>query len=302
MIDVCLLGTGGMMPLPGRFLTSLYVRQAGDVTLIDCGEGTQTAIRSAGLRFKPIKALLLTHYHADHVSGLPGLLLTLGNEERTEPLHVYGPVGLKRVLNALRVIVPELPYEIVCHELDGECSFSSGELLITAYEARHGIPCFSYLLELSRTGKFDPAKARQNGVPLRLWSKLQAGLSAEGFSPQDVLGKPRKGIKLLYSTDTLPLERTVELGRDADLMVLEGMFGGSEKDERAALTQHSTMLQSARLAARANARRLWLTHYSPATPHPEEFEEEVRSVFPNAVISMDGQMDSLRFEDQAPSP
>ncbi len=297
MIDVCMLGTGGMMPLPGRFLTSLYVRAEGRVTLIDCGEGTQTAIRTVGLRFKPIDTLLLTHYHADHVSGLPGLLLTLGNEERTEPLHIYGPTGLRRVIGSLRVIVPELTYEIICHELDGESSFTLGRLNATAFEADHGMPCLGYMLEMERPGKFDPAKARLNNVPLELWSTLQKGESVSGYDPSQVLGAPRRGIKLLYSTDTLPLARAAELGHDADLMVLEGMFGGTEKDERAAFTHHSTMLQSARIARDAQARLLWLTHFSPANPHPEEFEEEVKAVFPGVVVSQDGQMITLQFEE-----
>ncbi len=299
MIDVCLLGTGGMMPLPDRFLTSLYVRTDGQVLLIDCGEGTQTAIRTAGLRFKPIRALLLTHFHADHVSGLPGLLLTLGNEDRAEPLDIYGPAGLKRVVAAARVIVPELPYELNCHELEAEeeITFEAAGLTVTAFPADHGMPCLSYALERSRPGKFDPERAKARGVPLGLWSRLQKGESAEGFRPEDVLGPDRRGIRLLYSTDTLPLERVKALGFDADLMVLEGMFGDPAKADRAQFTHHSTMQQSALLARDAHARRLWLTHYSPANPHPEEYEEEIKALFPNAVICRDGQKLTLEFED-----
>ena len=285
------------MPLPDRFLTSLYLRTDGRALLIDCGEGTQTAIRRAGLRFKPIEALLITHFHADHVSGLPGLLLTLGNEDRVEPLDIYGPVGLKRVISALRVIVPELPYELICHELEGETEFEAAGLKITAYEADHGMPCLSYCARLFRPGKFDPEKAKRNNVPLRLWGRLQNGESLEGFTPSNVLGEARKGLKIVYSTDTRPIERTAEIGFDADLMVLEGMFGGNEKDERASFTHHSTMNQAALLAKKAAAKQLWLTHFSPANPHPEEFEEEVKAIFENTVVSTDGQKSTLRFED-----
>ena len=297
MIDVCLLGTGGMMPLPDRFLTSLYVRTDGQVLLIDCGEGTQTAIRSAGLRFKPIRTLLLTHYHADHVSGLPGLLLTLGNEDRTEPLEIYGPAGLRRVIAAARVIVPELPYELNLHELEEESEFEGSGLSVTAFPADHGMPCLSYALERKRPGKFDPIKAKARCVPLELWSRLQKGEAAEGFAPEDVLGPDRRGIRILYSTDTLPLERVKTLGFDADLMVLEGMFGDADKAQRAAFTRHSTMQQSALLAAQSNARQLWLTHYSPANPHPEEYEEEIRAIFPNTVICRDGHKTTLEFDE-----
>ena len=299
MIDVCLLGTGGMMPLPDRYLTSLYVRCEGRCLLIDCGEGTQSAIRSAGRRFKPIDTLLLTHYHADHISGLPGLLLTLGNEDRIEPLDVYGPPGLKRLMSAIKVIVPEVPFDIVCHELEGDEAFRAGELTVQCFKANHSVPCLGYCLIKSRPGRFDAEKACQNRVPLNLWSRLQQGEECEGYTPDMVLGEPRRGLKLLYATDTLPLECVEEIGRDADLMVLEGMFGGTDKDARALETRHSTMDQSALIAKRAGAKELWLTHYSPANPHPEEFEDEVKAIFQDAVISTDGQQTTLRFQEDA---
>ena len=298
MIDVCLLGTGGMMPLPNRFLTSLYVRTNGRALLVDCGEGTQTAIRAANLRFKPIQTLLLTHYHADHVSGLPGLLLTLGNEDRRMPLDMYGPPGLARVVNALSVIVPELPSGINCHEISGKAEFEASGLQVTAFEADHGMPCLSYAFNLPRPGKFDVEKARAAGVPLQLWGRLQNGESVQGFTPAQVLGAPRRGLRLVYSTDTRPLPEAITQGQEADLMILEGMFGGSEKDERALLTHHSTMNESARLAREAHAKRLWFTHFSPANPHPEEYAQEVEEVFPGAVISTDGQKLTLRFENE----
>ncbi|MCR4620840.1 MAG: ribonuclease Z [Clostridiales bacterium] len=297
MIDVCLLGTGGMMPLPDRYLTSLYVRCEGKCVLIDCGEGTQSAIRAAGRRFKPIDTLLLTHYHADHISGLPGLLLTLGNEDRTQPLDVYGPPGLRRLMAAIKVIVPEVPFEIICHELEGDVVFRAGELTVRCFKADHSVPCFGYCLTKNRPGRFDPEKARLNRVPMRLWARLQQGEECEGFVPAMVLGSPRRGLKLVYATDTLPLDCLAEIGREADLMVLEGMFGGTDKDERALETRHSTMNQSALLAKRAMAKELWLTHYSPANPHPEEYADEVMGIFSGTVISVDGQQTTLRFQE-----
>ena len=286
------------MPLPDRFLTSLYVLTNGEGLLIDCGEGTQTAIRSAHLRFKCIKTLLLTHYHADHVSGLPGFLLTLGNEARTEPLHIYGPIGLKRVIAACRVIVPELPFEIIAHELpeDEESEFEAGSLQVTAYPANHGMPCLSYVMRLPRPGKFDVAKAQSKHIPIKYWSMLQNGVTVDGFVPEDVLGAPRKGLKLVYSTDTRPIEGTVRLGKGADLMVLEGMFGEPEKRERAIVTHHETMQEAAELARQANASALWLTHYSPANPHPEEYCDIIKQIFPNTVIATDGMCTTLNFE------
>lgn len=298
MIDVTLLGTGGMMPLPGRFLTSLYVRTNGRAILIDCGEGTQTAIRTATLRFKCIDAICLTHYHADHVSGLPGLFLTLGNEGRTEPVHLYGPVGLTRVISAFLTIVGELPYDLILHELPHEdTEFDAANLTVTASPAEHGMPCLYYRLSLSRPGKFDPEKARRSGVPLPLWGQLQKGLSVGGYSPSDVLGPSRRGLTLLYATDTRPVDRIALLGREADLMVLEGMFGEEEKLARAMETHHMTMQEAANLAKNANAKELWLTHYSPATPHPEEFEEAIREIFENTCAATDGMTTCLRFDE-----
>ncbi|MBQ3169143.1 MAG: ribonuclease Z [Clostridia bacterium] len=298
MIDVTLLGTGGMMPLPGRFLTSLYVRTNGRTILIDCGEGTQTAIRTASLRFKCIDAILITHYHADHVSGLPGLFLTIGNEGRTEPIHIYGPTGLTRVISAFLTIIGELPYDLIFHELPGEeTRFECANLSVTAVPADHGMPCLFYHLSLSRPGKFDPARARQNGVPLALWGQLQKGEAVGGFSPNDVLGPARRGLSLLYATDTRPVDRIALYGKDADLLILEGMFGEEEKKARAIETHHMTMQEAAALAKGANAKELWLTHYSPATPHPEEFETPIKEIFENTVISSDGQTTSLAFEE-----
>ena len=298
MIDVTLLGTGGMMPLPGRFLTSLYVRTNGRTILIDCGEGTQTAIRTASLRFKCIDAILITHYHADHVSGLPGLFLTIGNEGRTEPIHIYGPTGLTRVISAFLTIIGELPYDLIFHELPGEeTRFECANLSVTAAPADHGMPCLFYHLSLSRPGKFDPARARQNGVPLALWGQLQKGEAVGGFSPNDVLGPARRGLSLLYATDTRPVDRIALYGKDADLLILEGMFGEEEKKARAIETHHMTMQEAANLAQNAGSRELWLTHYSPATPHPEEFEEAIKRIFENTVVSIDGQTKTLSFEE-----
>lgn len=298
MIDVCLLGTGGMLPLPERFLTSLYVRCAGKALLIDCGEGTQTAIRTANLHFKCIDGILITHYHADHVSGLPGLLLTLGNENRTEPLHLYGPRGLEQTVNALRVIVPELPYEIIFHEMHEETKFSCAGFEVTAFEADHGMPCMGYGISLPRQGKFDPQRAKEKGIPVQLWSRLQRGECAEGYLPEDVLGAPRKGISLLYATDTRPVAAIERLGAEVDLLILEGMFGDLDKMERAKKSRHMMMQEAARIAANANVRELWLTHFSPANPEPELYEEELSGVFPNTIIGTDGMMKTLRFGNE----
>lgn len=299
MIAVTLLGTGGMYPLPDRALTSLYIRYDGRAILIDCGEGTQIQMRRLGLRFKPIEAILITHFHADHMAGLPGLLLTLGNEGRTEPLTMYGPAGLEKTVNSLRAIFPELPYEIQFREFGMVSSvvFSCIGLDVTVFPADHGIDCLGYCFNLNRQGKFDPQAAKAKGIPQKLWGHLQKGESIDGFTPADVLGAPRKGIRVLYSTDTRPVPAIEEYGQDADLLILEGMFGEQEKQARAEASHHMMMQEAAQIAARTNTRELWLTHYSPATPEPEQFETELKGIFENTVIAKDGQTVTLQFRD-----
>lgn len=299
MLDITLLGTGGVMPLPDRALTAAYIRQGAAALLIDCGEGTQTAIRRWGLRFKPIDAILLTHYHADHVSGLPGLLLTMGNEGRRDSVTIYGPPGLKKIVSALTVFLTDLPFPLVLRELVGSTptQFSQCDLTVTSIPLKHSVPCLGYLLELPRAGKFDPRAATEKGVPVHLWSRLQKGEAVGGFFPEDVLGPPRKGLRLLYATDTRPVPELTHYGKNADLLILEGMFGDPNKQERALESCHTTMAEAAAIAAGAQAERLWLTHFSPATPHPEEYREMMEALFPGTVIAPEGLRQVLRFAD-----
>lgn len=298
MIDVCLLGCGGMLPLPHRALTSLYVRHEGHSLLIDCGEGTQTAIRAAGMKFKPIDVILITHFHADHIAGLPGLLLTMGNEGRTAPVSIYGPEGLGEIVEALCTIAPEIPFPVNVYELSGEHNrFKCIGLTVDAFALEHRVPCYGYCFTLERKGKFNAKRARELGVPMSAWNSLQRGEPVEGFAPADVMGEARKGLKVLYTTDTRPVPAIAEFGESADLMILEGIFGAAEKQARAEETCHMMMREAAELANAADAKELWLTHFSPATHHPEEFEEQVREVFPQAFIGQDGLKKTLHFVD-----
>lgn len=290
------------MPLPYRWLTSLMARFNGSSILIDCGEGTQIAIKEKGWSFKPIDVVCFTHYHADHISGLPGLLLTMGNAERTEPLTLIGPKGLERVVTALRTIAPELPFEIRYMEINGpEQIFEMNGYRLRAFRVNHNVTCYGYTLEIDRKGKFQVEKAKEQQIPVQLWSRLQKGetLEADGriFTPDMVLGEPRKGIKLAYCTDTRPTKSITEHAAGADLFICEGMYGEPGKEAKAQEYKHMTFKEAAKLAKDAKVKELWLTHYSPSLVRPEEYMDEVRKIFPNASAGKDGRTVELDFEE-----
>ena len=302
MLDICLLGSGGMMPLPYRWLTALMVRYNGSSLLIDCGEGTQIAIKEKGWSFKPIDVICFTHYHGDHISGLPGLLLTMGNAERAEPLTLIGPKGLERVVNALRVIAPELPFPIIYKEINGnEETFELADgYRLKAFRVNHGILCYGYTLELDRAGKFQLQKAMEQEIPKQYWSRLQKGETITDeqavYTPDMVLGPPRKGIKLTYCTDTRPVPAIVENASGSDLFICEGMYGEKDKDAKAREHKHMTFYEAAKLARDAQVGEMWLTHYSPSLTRPEEYMDDVRKIFPAAKAGKDRKSVELDFE------
>ena len=303
MLDICLLGTGGMMPLPGRWLTSLVMRYNGSQLLIDCGEGTQIAMKKAGISSKPVDIICLTHFHADHVSGLPGFLLSMGNAERTEPLTIIGPKGVEKVVNSLRVIAPELPFEINYIELtQPEEEISLNGYVISAYRVNHNIMCYGYSVRIDRAGKFDAIRAKSLNIPIKMWNLLQKGniIEVDGnvYTPDMVMGPPRKGIKVTYCTDSRPTDTIAAYAKDADLFICEGMYGEADKLSKAREYKHMTMYEAAGMARDANAAELWLTHYSPSMVHPEEFLDKVRAIFPAAVIAKDGRHTTLNFEGE----
>lgn len=293
MLDVCLLGTGGMMPLPDRWLTSLLIRYNGRMILIDCGEGTQIPLKMAGWGFKTMDAILFTHYHADHIAGLPGLLLTLGNSGREEPLTLMGPPGIKRVVEGMTVISPELPYELRLVELSDVENTETcvSNVFVKSIPVDHGLPCLSYCIEIKRQGKFDVERAKKLSIPVNCWNHLQRGeiVTIEGriIKPEMVLGEPRKGIKVCYCTDTRPIEALVEFIRDSDLFICEGMYGDEEDAGKAEQKKHMMFSEAGLLAKRGSVKELWLTHYSPSLTAPEEYIETVRTVFTNAFTGKD---------------
>ncbi|MGN0403241.1 MAG: ribonuclease Z [Acetatifactor sp.] len=304
MLDVSLLGTGGMMPLPYRWLTALMLRYNGKSILIDCGEGTQIALREKGWSPKPIDIICFTHYHADHISGLPGMLLTMGNAERTEPLLLIGPKGLTRTVNALRTIAPELPFELQFMEVtEPEQEFSFDGFRIKAFKVNHSVVCYGYSFSVDRAGKFDKDRAQELQIPMKLWNRLQKGETVEEegrvYTPDMVLGKARKGLKVTYCTDSRPTDSIVNNAAGSDLLILEGMYGEQDKLAKARENRHMTMYEAAKLARAAQVPELWLTHYSPSLMHPEEYLGEVRKIFPGTIAARDGRTVELNFEEDS---
>ena len=298
MIDVTLLGCGGVMPLPGRALTSLFVRYNGNAILIDCGEGTQIELRRNKLKYSQIDTILITHFHGDHVCGITGLLLSFGLDGRTAPLKIYGPKGLTEIIKAFLIVAPNLPYEIICHEFnENYVEFKEIGLIINAFKVKHSVDCYGYRIDLLRSPKFDPEKARALNIPIEYWKVLQKGETVGSFDPKDIFGENRKGISILYATDTRPVYNITKFGDNCDLMVLESMYNDAEHQEKAEENNHMTMAEALSIAKECKPSALWLTHFSPALLEPNELEAEVKSQYENATVGFDGLSTTLNFTE-----
>ena len=301
MLELCTLGTGGTLPIPDRALSSLYIRVNGRGLLIDCGEGTQVGIRKLGWGFRCIDGLMMTHFHGDHCTGLAGLLLSLEKAGRDEPFHIWGPKGLKRVVEGLCIIVPPLSYPVLLHEMDaaGHETDIIG-LKVRAFPVDHGgIPCFGFRVTLPRTAEFDPEKAKQLGVPMTEWKRLQSGESVRAggktIRPRDVTGAERKGITFVFCTDTRPCETLEKYSRDADLLILEGMYGSEDKRPQALKNHHMLFTEAAEIARKAQPGALLLTHFSTSLDDPESFLDETRTIFEKTWAAHDGETVTMRY-------
>lgn len=301
MLEVTLLGCGGMLPMKNRWLTSCLVGCQGHSLLIDCGEGTQIAFKCAGRKVRPVDIICITHFHADHISGLPGFLLSLGNEGRTEPITIAGPPGIEKIVRSLCIIAPNLPFEINCMEIADPQPFRYGDFKISPFEVRHSIRCFGYSVELERKGRFIPEKARVNDVPMCIWSKLQkygeVEYNGRRYNYSEVSEGSRKGIKLTYCTDTRPVKNIITHAENSDLFICEGLYYDPEKISRAVKTGHMLYSEAAKLAKESAVKQLWLTHFSPAVKDPEEGIEQARSIFPQSFCGTDGKSVDIDYPE-----
>src|SRR6266487_2967663 len=300
MLDICTLGTCGMMPLPGRWLSCVLLRYGSTLTLFDCGEGTQIPWKSLGWGFRQLGAICFTHMHADHVAGLPGVLFMVAHAGRTEPLHIFGPPGTAYVVEGLRRIAAELPYPVRMHELKSSEHFPlPGGLHGSCVSTTHGVPCLAYRFELERNPAFLPERAQALGLPVQLWSRLQHGETLEyngqTITPAQVLGPPRRGISLAFITDTRPTKALSNFVHDVDLLICESMYDDPADLPLARANAHMLAEESATIAKTADAHALLLTHFSPKINDPSRAERMAKRVFENTKAARDGMVITLDF-------
>lgn len=319
MIVVTLLGSGGGMPMPNRYLSSMLIDYQSRKILIDCGEGTQVSMRENKTGFKTLDIICLTHFHGDHIYGLPGLLSTMGNSGRTESLTIIGPSGVNKIIQALRQTIPYLPFGVDIIEnpqaplslypdpASGGLKLNHGsaeakgkvEIILSTLKLHHSSPCLGYSLYIPRRPRFYPDRAIQQGIPVRYWKRLQQGETVvDGkhiYEPHMVLGEERRGIKLSYITDTRPIDTIPTFICQSDLLVCEGTYGADEDQEKALKNKHMTYREAAELALKGKVKELWLTHFSPAMDDPEFYLKNATGLFPNTILGHDGITNILRY-------
>jgi ribonuclease Z len=307
-LEAFVLGCGGMMPLPNRHLTSVLLRREGELFLFDGGEGTQVALRKLNLRWKKISVIFVSHTHADHVTGIPGLLMLSSQVDRDDPLYIIGPPRIAEYIEtSRRVLDMYINYEVIVKEITEPGIVYEGDgFHVRCFPLRHTKPCFGYTLEEdTRPGEFHPEKAEALGVPRGpLWSRLQDGetvQAADGreVTPAEILGSPRSGRKFSFVTDSLAFPEIAGEVANSDLFVCEGMFE-QELAEDAHNKRHMTAEEAARIAAAAGGiKKLALIHYSPRYTeyNLKQLLKEAQRVFPDTVLARDRSVFPIDYVD-----
>jgi len=309
MINITLIGTAALFPLPNRALTAVQLSVNGHSILFDAGEGTQSAAQKAEISLLKTDLIALTHYHGDHIFGMPGLLQTMCSMGRTEPLYITGPEGLEEALDPLLKLVGWTSYEIVLIKMPEE-ALSLSSLVngwpegatLSAFKTEHRVSSQGYAFTLKRAPRFMPKKAKELGVPTNMWGLLQKGQSVQVGEtvvlPKQVMGEERKGLKFVYSGDTAACDTLLSEAKDADLMILEATYGENEQAQLAIDHGHMNFQQAAEVAKKANAKELWLAHYSQMIEKPEMYLANAKEVFENTVCGKDGMKTTLQFEKE----
>ncbi|MCQ2595246.1 MAG: ribonuclease Z [Treponemataceae bacterium] len=306
-LEAFVLGCGGMMPLPYRHLTSVLLRREGDLFLFDGGEGTQVSLRRLNLKWKKINAIFVSHTHADHVTGLPGIMMLSSQVDRDEPLYIYGPPKIAEYIETSRKVLDMyINYPVIVKEITEPGIVHQGEdFYIRAFPLQHTKTCVGYTLEeLPRPGEFKPERARELGVPVGpLWAKLQSGESVQAsdgttVTPDQVMGPSRSGRKVSYVTDTLYLPSIAKEVQGSDLLFCEGMFEKALQDT-ATEKKHMTAEQAAIIARDAKVKQMAMLHYSPRYTDKElkPLLDEAQAIFPNTVLSKDRMVFDIPYED-----
>lgn len=305
--EVFVLGTSGMQPLPSRFLTSAMIRRNGELFLFDCGEGTQVSLKMLNLHWKKIKYIFISHMHADHVTGLPGLLMLSSQVDRDEPLYIYGPAKLKEYIEANRKLLDMyINYEIIFREVEPGIVLDAEDFTVEAVPLFHTKPCFGYVFrDKERPGEFSVENAKALNVPMGpMWGMLQKGLQVtleDGtiVKPEQVMGPKRQGISFGYITDTQYLSYISNHVKNCDLLLCEGMFT-KDLSQDAFEKKHMTSTQSAMIARDAQVKQLGLIHYSPRYTKKELslLKEEAQELFQNTVLCKDQMCFTLQNPDK----
>ena len=305
-MKITLLGTSALFPLPERALTSAYLFCEGHSILFDCGEGTQTAARKADVSLMKTDIIALTHYHGDHILGLPGLLQTMSSLQRTEPLYIIGPENISSELEPILKLTGYTTFQIILMEISNEirlCELIKGwpyEAKLKSFPTVHRCKSQGYSFNLGRAGKFLPEKAKALNIPVKFWSVLQKGqsinLDDKIIMPSEVLGEPRKGLKFVFSGDTAMCENLINEAKHADLFICEATYGENEQAQLAFDHGHMNFSQAAECAKKADVKNLWLAHYSPRIEKPSYYLQNAKNIFENTLCGYDGLSMTLNYE------
>ena len=304
-MEAYILGCSGMQPLPNRFLTSVLLKRDGDLFLFDCGEGTQITLRSLSLKWKRINAIFISHTHADHVTGLPGILMLSAQVDRTQPLYIYGPPKIAEYIETSCKVL-DINYPVIVKEITAPgIVCEDKDYVVRSFALDHTKECVGYTLEeKDRPGEFNPIRAKELNVPCGpLWSQLQSGTEVKAtdgtiVKPEDVMGKSRKGRKFSFVTDTLYSDSIAQNVKNSDLLVCEAMFE-NELIDQATEKKHMTAGQCATVARDSHSKKMAMIHYSPryADEDLPVLEEQAKEIYPNAILSKDKMLIDIPYED-----